>query len=189
MPTPPKPFSVLQSEKKSHRTKREMQLREEGEKALATGVSMKERPSVKNNTLAHNEFRRINKLLKEIGKNDAIYEAVINRYCMIQAECTDLEMRREKLYHMTVQLQELFEATLDELIGIDKMELIMKFTSEIGTINTAMLNIDKTLQTKRKMLLDIEKENVMTIVSALRSIPKKEESKVNPLLQVLGNDT
>ena len=33
MPTPPKPFTVLTTEKKSHRTKRELQLRKQGEEA------------------------------------------------------------------------------------------------------------------------------------------------------------
>ena len=80
MPTPPKPFSVLKSEKKSHRTKKELKLREEGEAALATGVAIRERPEVKKNPIAHKEFLRVNKLLKNIGKNDAIYEPVINRY-------------------------------------------------------------------------------------------------------------
>ena len=31
MPTPPKPYKVLKSEKKSHRTKAELSLREKGE--------------------------------------------------------------------------------------------------------------------------------------------------------------
>ncbi|KNY30200.1 hypothetical protein [Pseudobacteroides cellulosolvens] len=44
MPTPPKPFSVLTNENKSHRTKAELKQREEGEKALATGKALKERP-------------------------------------------------------------------------------------------------------------------------------------------------
>ena len=35
------------------------------------------------------------------------------------------------------------------------------------------------------MLMDIEKENIMTIASALRNVPKKEETPTNPLLEVL----
>jgi hypothetical protein len=37
------------------------------------------------------------------------------------------------------------------------------------------------------MLLDIEKENIMTIAAALRSIPKKEESKGPSLADILKN--
>ena len=47
-------------------------------------------------------------------------------------------------------------------------------------------SLDKQVQTKRKMLLDIEKENIMTIASALRSVPKKVEKKDNPLLAALN---
>ena len=54
---------------------------------------------------------------------------------------------------------------------------------------SSMLSIDKQIVSKRKMLLDIEKENVMTIASALRSIPKKDNSKEeNPLLRVLRGE-
>jgi diphthamide biosynthesis methyltransferase len=35
------------------------------------------------------------------------------------------------------------------------------------------------------MLLDIEKENIMTIAAALRSIPKNEEKSSNKLLEAL----
>ena len=47
MPTPAKPFKVLLAENKSHRTKAELQLREEGEEALSTKIKMKERKEVK----------------------------------------------------------------------------------------------------------------------------------------------
>ena len=38
------------------------------------------------------------------------------------------------------------------------------------------------------MMLDIDKENVMTISAALRSIPKQPEKKENPLLSALRDD-
>ena len=47
---------------------------------------MKARNEVKKNKIANKEFKRINELLKKIEKNDAIYEAVINRYCLIYIE-------------------------------------------------------------------------------------------------------
>ena len=43
MPTPAKPFKVLTTENKSHRTKAELKMREEGEKALSTEIELKER--------------------------------------------------------------------------------------------------------------------------------------------------
>lgn len=49
-----------------------------------------------------------------------------------------------------------------------------------------LVNLDKQVQAKRKMLLEIEKENIMTVASALRSVPKKVEKKGNPLLEALN---
>ena len=48
-----------------------------------------------------------------------------------------------------------------------------------------LVDLDRQVQGKRKMLLEIEKENIMTIASALRNIPKKAEEEEDPLLRVL----
>lgn len=179
MPTPPKPFTVLKNEKKSHRTKKELELREKGEAALATGVAIRERPEVKNNPVAHKEFLRINKLLKNIEKNDSIYEAVINRYCSLQAECADFEKKREEIYNLIQTLKETFYSLVDELEGKEKAIELRSFSDNMASLSSTIISIDKQLQSKRKMLLDIEKENIMTIASALRSIPKKVDTESN----------
>lgn len=172
MPTPPKPFVVLKAEGKSHRTKKELKLREEGEKALATGIALKERPEVKNNPIAHKEFIRINKLLKSLGKNDAIYEPVINRYCQLQAECKEFEEKREQFY------KDLQELTDEDLTASE----YFKFKNDM---QKQIIALDKQIQAKRKMLFDIERDNLMTIAAALRSIPKTEEKTSNALLEAL----
>ena len=46
MPTPNKPAVVIRAEGRSHRTKAELELREKGEAALATGEPMKARKEV-----------------------------------------------------------------------------------------------------------------------------------------------
>ncbi|WP_312373000.1 P27 family phage terminase small subunit [Lachnoclostridium sp.] len=181
MPTPAKPYIALVSEKKSHRTKEELNLRKQGEEALSTGVAMKERHEVKNNPIAHKEFLRLNKLLKEISKNDAINEAVINRYCLIYAECHDFEEKRESFYK---DLQEL-TSNKGELIDSEEISLSTYYKMK-HNMQTTIINLDKQVQSKRKMLLDIEKENIMTIAAALRCIPKKvEDEKDDPLLIAL----
>jgi predicted nuclease with TOPRIM domain len=185
MPTPSKPYVVLTSEKKSHRTKKELKQRQQGESALATGVALKERSNNKSNSLAHKEFKRINDLLKKIEKNDAIYEPVVNRYCLIQAECAELEQRREYFFGLIEALKDGFEVICDELAPVEKADKLIEFTKEIARLTNGMMSIDKMLQTKRKMLLDIEKENIMTIAAALRSIPKNEEKSSNKLLEAL----
>ena len=193
MPTPPKPFKVLTSEKKSHRTKAELKKRQEGEQSLSTDIVLKERKEVKQNKVAHKEFKRIEKLLKNIDKNDAIYEAVINRYCLLQAECFDLEERREECYNLISKLREEEKELIAELKDREKAhELIdykLEYAKSLAKMMSSMSTIDKQIQAKRKMLLDIEKENVMTIASALRCVPKKEDKETdNPLLKVLRGE-
>lgn len=181
MPTPPKPYIALVNEKKSHRTKKELNQRKQGEEALATGVAMKERPEVKRNQIAHKEFLRLNKLLTEINKNDAINEVVINRYCLLYAECFEFEEKRESFYN---DLHELTESK-DELVGSEEISLSTYYKMK-HNMQTSIINLDKQVQSKRKMLLDIEKENIMTIAAALRSIPKKvDDEKEDPLLKAL----
>lgn len=192
MPTPTKPFKVLETEKKSHRTKAELKLREQGEKSLSTDTKIKERKEVRENKVAHKEFKRIEKLLENIEKNDAIYEAVINRYCLLQAECYDLEERREECYNLIFELKEEQKELMEELKEREDIEELkdykLEYAKSIAKMIASMLSIDSHIQSKRKMLLDIEKENVMTIASALRSIPKKAEEKDNPLLKVLRGE-
>lgn len=192
MPTPTKPFKVLETEKKSHRTKVELKLREQGEKSLSTDTKIKERKEVRENKVAHKEFKRIEKLLENIEKNDAIYEAVINRYCLLQAECYDLEERREECYNLIFELKEEQKELMEELKEREDIEELkdykLEYAKSIAKMIASMLSIDSHIQSKRKMLLDIEKENVMTIASALRSIPKKAEEKDNPLLKVLRGE-
>lgn len=190
MPTPPKPFSVLKSEGKSHRTKKELKLREQGEKALSTGTALKVRSEVKKNKIANKEFKRINELLKKIEKNDAIYEAVINRYCLIYAECIDFEDKKNKLYELVEKLENQFEESKEYLEQEDLAKETRRFTKSISEIMGSIVDLDKQLQPKRKMLLEIEKENIMTIASALRVIPKKHEndSAKETILKVLNGN-
>ena len=49
MPTPPKPYAVLAGERKSHRTKAELEQRKEAEESLLSGVKIKETPEVRAN--------------------------------------------------------------------------------------------------------------------------------------------
>lgn len=179
-PTPSKPANVIRLEGKSHRTKRELAERERAEEQLLTGKVLKEAKEVKENELAHKEFQRIKKLLKSIGKDDDLYGATINRYCLLQAECLDFQTKREQMYEQAKKLEESYDdfAKADDLKSYFQLQV---------TIQRNLLALDKQVQTKRKMLLDIEKENIMTIASSLRSVPKKTEKKKNPLLEALAD--
>ena len=174
MPTPPKPAKLIAIEGKSHRTKKELREREKAEAALLTGKALKETEEVKNNKIAHKEFLRIRKLLQSIEKNDDLYGSTINRYCLLLAECTEFEEKRETIFSRQKELEE----------RKDDMEF-SEYINLQNDLVKSMLALDKQVQSKRKMLLDIEKENVMTIAASLRSIPKKTEKK-NPLREALS---
>ena len=184
MPTPPKPYSVIKNEKKSHRTKAELSVRKQGEDSLMTSETLKERAEVKENKDAHKEFKRIEKLLKNIEKNDAIYEAVINRYCLLQAECKEVEERRTTYEALMKEVRDALPMLSKEDVENYLTEL-MEISKSLDKITAQINACDKILGTKRKMLLDIEKENVMTIASALRSIPKNIKQEKHPLLKAL----
>jgi len=186
---PPKPYLVLATEKKSHRTKAEMKQRDRGEKALLGGSNLKERPEVKNNVQAHKEFLRLSKLLNTLEKNDSIYEPVINRYCLIQAECNDLEEQKVYFYSLVKELKESFENVVNKIEDRESAALmLMDHSRQMAVMQNGIIKLDANLQTKRRMLLDIERESIMTIASALRNVPRKVEKKENALAQALAND-
>ena len=105
MGRPSKPYAVINGEKKSHRTKAELAKRKTEEQALLTGQKLKESKEVKGNPVAHKEFRRIVKLLDAMQKNDAIYEQSINRYCLLVAECEEVNTRRQKIWEEIEMLE------------------------------------------------------------------------------------
>lgn len=182
MSRPPKPYKLLKMEGKSNKTKAELKQRKEAEESLLTGVALKERDEVKNNPVAHKEFLRLNRLLKKIEKNDDIYGPIINRYCLLLAECVEFEEKREYTYEQIMKLEKKFDRISDDL----EYQEIKDFTKTISDLYKTVVSLDKQIQTKRRMLFDIEKENIMTISAALRSIPKKVEKEENPLLKVLN---
>ena len=161
MPTPRKPVKMMSK----HLDKETKQLREEAEESLLSGERWREYPEVKNNATAHRFFKRIAELYSRIEKDDALTEPIINRYCMIQAECYDFEHKRE-----------VFSDNLDTLIANDEMEAETKFSLE-AKMQRSIINVDKQLMAKRNMLLNIEKETLMTLKAQLSSIPKKKEEK------------
>lgn len=186
MARPSKPSSVIKIEGRSHRTKAELASRAKAESGLLSGRKMKRRPEVLENEEAKKEYNRVNKLLTSIDKNDALYEAVINRYCIIYAETKDLEERREEVHQLALQLREDMGVAFNDLPADEAAAYRIEYAKQINVMLSKMLDIDKMIEKKRKALMDIEKENVMTIASSLRSIPKKQESKTSAINKALG---
>lgn len=82
MARPSKPVSVIQMEKKSHRTKKELASRKRAEDQMLAGDKIRKFPEVRENRKASMEWDRITEILDRIDKNDRTYETVINRYCL-----------------------------------------------------------------------------------------------------------
>lgn len=178
MGRPSKPVTVIEAEGRSHRTKAELEERRKQESALLTGKKMQEWKATRENKIAHQEFQRVKKLLESIEKNDALHESTINRYAMLRAECDETENRRKRLENAVEELHE----------NMGEMEFT-EYIKSIVSLEKQITENDKNLMSKRRMMLDIEKENLMTISSAMRSIPKKpqsDESDEDPMAGLLG---
>jgi len=172
---PPKPVKILEMEGRSHRTKQELLQRKRGEAATLSGRKLIESKEVRADPEAHAEFRTLVRLFDAIEKNDALYSEVINRYCLLKSECTSLAARRDAL-----------SQAMDDLpLHRDEMEYeeYMKFMTSTAK---SVLALDKQIQDKRRMMLSIERENIMTIAAALKSVPRQPEKKTNPLMEALN---
>lgn len=163
---PAKTADVLKSEGKSHRTKEELEARQNAEKSLLTRRKIRKFPEVAKNDIANKEFNRVKKLLEALGKNDDLYSNIINRYCLLKAECNEFEEKRERFYKDLAKAETALET--------DEIDL-KEYLRLSNAIQRNIIDMDKQIQSKRKMMFDIEKESLMTVSSALRSIPKKPE--------------
>lgn len=145
---------------KKHVTKEEMEQRKAAEKAALTGFPLRESEAVSKDKIAHEEFLRVCELLTAVGKNDAMFEAVINDYCSYKSDISRYLKLRKK-------------------IEKDK-------TIPSATRYKLLLDCDRQIEAYRKKRFDIEKETGFTVASSLRAIPKKPQAKNNPLLEALG---
>lgn len=184
MARPSKPTAVIRAENKSHRTKAELETRKKGEAAMLSGAPLLETSGVKKNKIAHKEFTRVVKLMRAIGKDDALYSAGINTYCELYAEIAALEVEKQRIESIADELQDKFDA-----LEVTEYEDILSFTKALTRLVSTKHGISSEIDQKRRMRLAIDKENVMTISAALRSIPKTPEKAENPLFTALSQVT
>ena len=165
MARPSKPLALV----KGHRTKAEKEVRAKSEASLLTGTKLKESPEVKSNSTAHKEFVRIRKLLQAVDKDDDLYGNLINTHCLLHTECKEFETLKQSIREDLGKLNENYQNK-----EIDFMTSI----THKDKLQNKLFTCDKKIMEKRKMILDISKENIMTIQSALRSIPKKPQKEI-----------
>ena len=159
-----KAVKLLKLEGKSNKTKAELNFRQEQEDTLLTGEEMKAWSEVWQDPVARKEFNRLRKLLRVINKCDALYENVINRYCLLHSECFGIEDRIGRLTKEQDLLTKSFE---DEKLEANDY---FKMQSNLGR---QMLSWDGKLMEKRRMMLQMDKENLMTILASMRAVPKE----------------
>lgn len=187
MARPAKPTSVIQLEGKSHRTKRELISRRQAEDKMMTGDGISKFPEVRENRKASMEWDRVVGILAKIEKNDKMYETVINRYCLMLAECREMEKNKKTIEKCIRDLTKLFkENVIRDMDAESKAEWTLEFSKEMVKLSNTLIKYDREIDKKRAMLLTIEKETGMTLAAMLRTIPKKPEESVNPLLEALG---
>ena len=207
MARPSKPVAVLESEKKSHRTKAELEQREKGEAALLSGKRCFERECVRANPVAHKEYQRLIKLMRAIGKDDALYAPEYNRYSELfseeefyKGEIVALQSELVSLRGLTINaaaaaniiseeietgnISEELTVTLDGLL-----ENISKLHDQRGKLLKQLSDMDLKVKQKREAMLALEKENCMTVSAALRTVPKEvQKPEEDALLKALREE-
>ena len=191
MGRPAKTYEVLMCEGKSHRTKRELEARKNSEKSLLTGEKMRESAAVRADKAAHGHWLRVKKLMAAIGRDDAIHENGINRYCLMLSECEALLAEKARLNDERDELRGMIEALREtaETAGWDEKKdaQCAKYEARCDALLLAAMKIEAALEKKRAMLLSIEKENLLTVAAGLRAVPKKPpEEQADSMAALLG---
>lgn len=167
MARPSKPVDLIVIEGKSHRTKEEIQYREEQEKKLRTGKKFQASKDVKADPEAYAEFKHLRKLFDGIIYVEGLDETFINRYCLLYAETKRMEE----------QLKGLEDKAADE--DLDFKE----------TLNLAktIMGLDKQLMKRRDMLMHMEDRMFLNPTSRIKAIPKKppKEEDEDPMAKLL----
>lgn len=204
---PSKPASVIRGEGKSHRTKAELEQREKRENALLSGKRCFERECVKQDPVAHAEYTRLTKLMRSIGKDDALYAPEFNRYAELYSEelfykQTISGMREEmaQLKSLSISVAAAAECISEKIECGEISEELMSILENIlgqnnellvqrGKLLKQMSDLDLKVKQKREMMLVIEKENCMTVSAALRTIPKEaDKAEDDALIKAMTED-
>lgn len=180
MARPSKSANVIELEKKSHRTKKELAIRKQSEAAGLTGRKLKESPEVKADPEAHREYLHVKTMMTRIGKNDDIYSNAINRYCLMMSECKGYVTLRKEFVEQLNELREKQREIVEEESNGAYYKMLRDMQSNI-------LDVDAKQNQKRQMLLTLEKEFSMTLAASLRSTQKKPETKADSLKRSLSN--
>lgn len=159
MARPSKPTELLLLEGKSHRTKAELEYREQGEKSLRTDETFLESRQVKADKVAHAEFMRLRRLYAAIEIVDALDEQAINRYC--------LELSN------VVRLQEMSKGIGADLASAETAEERSRLYGQFHKVQVDMSrNLERLFKYEDRLFL-----NPAARIRAVPKTPPKEETK------------
>lgn len=138
------------------KTKAEIETRKQGEARLRTSRTQHMSEAVQSDPVATKYYLRLVELYDDIDMNEGFFENCINRYCLLLSD----HDRLTKLLNDAYELE----------TSKETLQLISSIERQISKI--------------RDQLLSIEKENLLTVNSKLRAVPKKpEQVEVSPLEQ------
>ena len=160
------------------RTKEVIAQREQAEKELSTNTPMRKWKETGKNKKASAYFTKMKRAFAKIGMDDEMYEAMLNRYCILLGECLEIEERMQEA-----------QARIEQ---IEAMKADMEFADYIKLsieAEKARASLDRIIDAKRSMLLSIENNNLMSVLSKLRAVPKevKKVEEVDPMESILGD--
>lgn len=179
MARPSKPVIVLEMEGRSHRTKEELKTRQAGEAQTLSGLRLSERPEVKTDAAAHREFLRLKSCWARWKRTTRHTPESSTDTVRFTRNVFSLSERRER-----------FELGIEELReGYGRGEIEAgQYYKLLRDMQKNINAVDKIADSKRQMLLAIEKECCLTVAAALRAVPKKPSEKENtdPMASLLG---
>ena len=161
---------------KKNLTKEELKQRRNSELSNLSGIPIRKFLEVEQDEIASLEFDRVIEILNAVNKNDALYEAVINDYCIYKSDIDRYAKYRANAESDLIEVSE-----NKELDFVERLNYKDKLYRSIASY-------DKHIQSYQKKRFDIEKETGFTVASALRSIPKKVEKAKNPLEDIFNDD-
>ena len=108
------------------------------------GLNIIESDEVKNNKVAHGKFIEITGLLDNINFNDALVGNPINRYCLLYAECRELENDIDGVKERKIILEQ----------KLDKEEVtFFDYMNFLSSLEKAYFKYDNMLMSRREMML------------------------------------
>lgn len=191
---PAKPIELLISEGKKHLTKSEIAERKKSE--IHFGDHKLKCPEfVRTDDIAYRKWKEITSLYKDFDFVASGDSGLLSRYCKTFSEYNDMlssYQRIKEIHYDSKELDEFLDTEVDEEDEEGGLKTIKLFTYKVKkqlrdmiSIN-AMLSVESAINKKMDMLIKMEDRMFLNPLAKLKSIPKKEKEKEDPLMKILN---